>query len=113
MENFDIGGGFGSARKTDGNVPVSTGARVSGIAPTRRNNGPFVPVISAAAQANFAASPLEAILPGVKVLHLKFGHGEVTSVEGARDNKVAAIRFENDDMPERRIVLKFAKLQVL
>ena len=113
VENFDIGGGFGSARKTDGNVPVSTGARVSGIAPTRRNNGPFVPVISAAAQANFAASPLEAILPGVKVLHLKFGHGEVTSVEGARDNKVAAIRFENDDMPERRIVLKFAKLQVL
>jgi len=29
------------------------------------------------------------------------------------DNKVATIEFKNDDMPERRILLKFAMSQVL
>mgnify|MGYP001568909289 CR=1 FL=1 len=37
----------------------------------------------------------------------------ILSVEGAKDNKVAAIRFEGDDVEERRIVLKFARLQVV
>jgi len=34
-------------------------------------------------------------------------------VDGAKDNKVAAIQFKDDELPERRIVLKFAKLQVM
>lgn len=113
QQHFDIGGGFGSARNQEGAAVVSTGARVSGIPAARRNNGPLTPAVSEADQASFTASPIEAIVPGIKVLHLKFGRGEVLGVEGARDAKVAAIRFENDDMPERRIVLKFAKLQVL
>ncbi len=62
---------------------------------------------------DFRPSPQEDIVPGATVLHLKFGEGKIISVEGPKDNKVAAIRFKNDDMPERRIVLKFAKLQVL
>ena len=53
------------------------------------------------------------IVPGARVLHLKFGEGKILSVEGPKDNKVATIEFKNDDMPERRIVLKFAKLQVV
>ncbi len=61
----------------------------------------------------FKASPPEAIVPGATVLHLKFGQGRVTSVEGPRDNKVATIQFQCDELPERRIVLKFAKLQVI
>ncbi len=61
----------------------------------------------------FKASPPEAIVPGATVLHLKFGQGRVTSVEGPRDNKVATIQFQGDELPERRIVLKFAKLQVI
>ena len=52
-------------------------------------------------------------MPGATVLHLKFGQGRVTSVEGPRDNKVATIQFQGDELPERRIVLKFAKLQVI
>ena len=52
-------------------------------------------------------------MPGVRVLHLKFGEGNVTSVEGPKDGKVATIQFKGDELPERRIVLKFAKLQVL
>jgi len=63
--------------------------------------------------ADFVPSPPEAVLPGTTVLHLKFGKGHVVSVEGPKDNKVAAIQFEGDEMPERRIVLKFARLQIM
>jgi len=37
----------------------------------------------------------------------------VIAIEGPRDGKVATIQFYNDELPERRIVLKFAKLQIL
>ena len=47
------------------------------------------------------------------MLHLKFGKGKVLNVEGPKDGKVATIQFIGDEMPERRIVLKFAKLQVV
>jgi DNA helicase-2/ATP-dependent DNA helicase PcrA len=67
----------------------------------------------AVAPADFKASPQEDIVPGATVLHLKFGEGKIMSVEGPKDNRVATIQFKNDDMPERRIVLKFAKLQVV
>ena len=62
---------------------------------------------------DFKVSPEKDIIPGATVLHLKFGEGEIMSVEGSKENKVATIKFKNDDMAERRIVLKFAKLQVL
>ncbi|MEM6966247.1 MAG: UvrD-helicase domain-containing protein [Bacteroidota bacterium] len=53
------------------------------------------------------------IKPGMKVLHTRFGEGKVTSIDGATDNRVATILFEGIDSPERRIMLKFAKLQIL
>lgn len=61
----------------------------------------------------FKASPSEQIQTGMKVLHLKFGEGKVLSVDGARDNRVATIFFQGSETPERRIMLKFAKLQIL
>lgn len=113
-EHYDIGGGFGSLRQQDNSgFTNSTGARVSGIAPVRRNNGPLKSGVTAAEQANFTATPAELIVPGSKVLHLKFGKGEVIKVEGPRDGKMATIRFENDDAAQRLIALKFAKLQLL
>jgi DNA helicase-2/ATP-dependent DNA helicase PcrA len=111
IEHFDIGGGFGSLRPQEDRA--STGARVSGIAPIRRNNGPLKPAITAAQQASFAASPAEMIIPGAFVLHLKFGKGEIIKVEGPKDGKMATIRFEGDEVPQRLIALKFAKLQIL
>lgn len=62
---------------------------------------------------DFKASPVEMIKEGTRVLHLKFGEGLVKKVEGGAGNKVATIYFKNVDDPERRIMLKFAKLQVL
>jgi DNA helicase-2/ATP-dependent DNA helicase PcrA len=57
-------------------------------------------------------SPIHLIVVGAKVLHERFGEGKVISVEGSPDNKVASIFF-GADIGEKRIMLKFAKLQVL
>jgi DNA helicase II / ATP-dependent DNA helicase PcrA len=64
--------------------------------------------------ATFVASDSAIIEVGNKVLHLKFGEGQVTAIEGAKDNRVATIVFkELTDQPQRKIMLKFAKLQIV
>lgn len=114
QQHFDTVGGFGSARLSAANKnaaqPTSSGARVSGNFSQQRPNRPATPT---AIPSNFHASPESELVPGANVLHLKFGAGKIMSVEGPKDNRVATIQFQNDNMAERRIVLKFAKLQVL
>jgi DNA helicase-2/ATP-dependent DNA helicase PcrA len=61
----------------------------------------------------FRPSPPEAIQAGMKVLHLKFGEGKVISIDGDNNNRVATIFFGALDAPEKRIMLRFAKLQIL
>ena len=45
-------------------------------------------------------------------MHLRFGKGEVRSIEGGKDNPIAAIYFE-DTKEVKKIALKFAKLQIM
>ncbi|MEQ1743980.1 MAG: UvrD-helicase domain-containing protein [Saprospiraceae bacterium] len=110
-EHFELLGGFGSAR-TPAPAIGSPRASVSGYfakpRPAAQQGATAIAV-----PANFTPAQPEAIVSGATVLHLKFGEGKVTSVEGPAGNKVATIQFKNDDMPERRIVLRFAKLMVL
>jgi DNA helicase-2/ATP-dependent DNA helicase PcrA len=61
----------------------------------------------------FSPSPGEMILEGMEVLHLKFGKGRVLKIDGARNNRVATIHFDQIANPERRIMLRFAKLQIM
>lgn len=63
--------------------------------------------------ANFKPSSPMQIQAGMRVLHQKFGEGKVIQVEGSSDNRVATIFFSDVDNPQRKIVLKFAKLQIL
>ena len=63
--------------------------------------------------ADFKPSPGEKIAEGMEVLHLQFGRGRVTAIDGARDNRVATIHFDAGDDSERRIMLRFAKLQIV
>ncbi|MBK7232396.1 MAG: UvrD-helicase domain-containing protein [Saprospiraceae bacterium] len=63
--------------------------------------------------ANFKPSEALQIQTGMKVLHQKFGEGKVLQVEGSSDNRIATIFFSEVDNPQRKIVLKFAKLQIL
>ena len=111
-EHFEFMGGMGSARI---NAPAqrteSSRASVSGnFASPRPMSRSSMPT---SIPADFKAAAPDEILPGCTVLHLKFGEGKILGVEGPKDNKVATIQFKNDEVPERRIVLKFAKLQVL
>jgi DNA helicase-2/ATP-dependent DNA helicase PcrA len=113
MEHFEFLGGIGQARgQAPGKEIAPARASISGnfASPRLRQAKSASPM---QAPADFKISPPEDIVPGVTVLHLKFGEGKVSHVEGPKDNKVATIQFKNDDMEERRIVLKFAKLQVV
>lgn len=53
------------------------------------------------------------LVKGNQVLHARFGKGTITQIEGAADNKVATIVFDEIENPERKIMLKFAKLQLV
>lgn len=62
---------------------------------------------------DFKPSPGDAIEEGMEVLHMKFGKGKVINIDGNPKNRVATILFENIDSPQRRLMLKFAKLQIV
>ena len=60
---------------------------------------------------DFKPSPSDAIKEGMKILHMKFGEGLVQSID---DRFVATIVFDQLlDNSEKRIMLQFAKLQIL
>jgi DNA helicase-2/ATP-dependent DNA helicase PcrA len=63
--------------------------------------------------ADFMPSPSEQIAEGMQVLHLQFGRGRVMNIDGARENRVATIHFDDGADGERRIMLRFAKLQIV
>ena len=62
---------------------------------------------------DFKPSPGSAIEEGMEVLHMKFGKGKVINIDGNEKNRVATILFQNIDSPQRRLMLKFAKLQIV
>jgi len=70
-------------------------------------NGNFKNISSLKANINFNAK----VSVGDKVQHLKFGKGQVISLEGNNENIKARIKFEK--IGEKNLLLKFAKLKVL
>ncbi|MCO6487629.1 MAG: UvrD-helicase domain-containing protein [Phaeodactylibacter sp.] len=86
----------------------SSGARVSG------NFSRPAAALPRVDPKDFRPAPPGDIQTGMKVLHLKFGEGKVLSIDGAKDNRIATIFFRDaGDPQERKIMLKFAKLQIL
>ncbi len=87
-------------------------ARVTGVTPVkRRGTARFAaPKVD---PATFKPSPISEVEEGKLVLHLKFGEGKVLKVDGGADSRIATIHFRELPQPEKRIMLKFAKLQVL
>ncbi len=73
----------------------------------KKNNLPIVD------PSTFKPSPSEQISVGQKILHLKFGEGNIKNIDGTNEKRVATIVFPHLDEPEKRIMLKFAKLQIL
>ncbi|NJC24897.1 ATP-dependent helicase [Neolewinella antarctica] len=88
-------------------------ARVSGVTPPVRSRGTARFAKPKVDPANFTPSPAAEIVEGVRILHLKFGEGRVTKIDGGAANRIATIHFSDLPQPEKRIMLKFAKLQIL
>ena len=101
---FRGGGAFnrsGSASKPAGPPP----------APIRfRKPENLKPLGQASAASGVPANEL-ILSPGIRVLHERFGAGTVTEVESAADGGKATIKFDNAG--EKKLLLKFAKLQLL
>ncbi len=70
------------------------------------------PYIKAKMLANFKESPTSDVVEGVQILHRAFGFGEILSTTGEGDKKIAKILFE-DEIGEKRILLKVSKVQVI
>jgi DNA helicase-2/ATP-dependent DNA helicase PcrA len=92
-------------------------AKVSTFPSKRKGANRFKPMSKtnnkqAERMANFKASPVSDIVPGVKILHERFGTGQVKNVDGGASTRVATIVFE-EGVGEKRIMLKFARIQVL
>jgi hypothetical protein len=43
----------------------------------------------------------------------QFNSPQIIKIDGGKDNRVATILFSEIDEPERRLMLKFAKLQII
>jgi len=62
----------------------------------------------------FKPNSAEEIQAGMEVLHLRFGKGKVKIIDGEREKKMATIFFPQvDGGTEKRIMLRFAKLQIV
>lgn len=74
----------------------------------------FKPISSAGKLGNeaFMAADPNTILPGLTVLHEKFGKGTVIQVEGDNINKKATVEFDKN-IGKRVLLLKYAKLQII
>jgi DNA helicase-2/ATP-dependent DNA helicase PcrA len=60
---------------------------------------------------NFVEGDISGIKVGDKVQHQRFGYGEVISIEGDASNAKAVVQF--DQMGQKTLVLKFAKMRIL
>ena len=87
-----------------------TRASVKGNFNTIRKRPMVAPMVD---PKTFEPSPSANIREGMEVIHLKFGKGKVNKIDGGKDNKIATIIFSGIDSPERRIMLKFARLQIV
>jgi DNA helicase II / ATP-dependent DNA helicase PcrA len=105
-----------SASSVESIAPKSSGAFLSEGPSTSKLTGfkPLRPVMMPQIDvSNFVVAAPDKIAAGQRVLHLKFGEGKVLNVEGANDSRMATIEFPMSEEPKKRLVLKFAKLQIL
>lgn len=75
-------------------------------------NASSTPIINSTNKdSDFVAASPDEIQEGMRVLHQKFGQGEVIKVEGVGPNKKATVMF--DECGSKQLMLKFAKLNIL
>ena len=86
--------------------------------PARRQSSPdpsklrrVVKTVSAGPTMGNSLAEINAIQPGMWVMHAKFGRGKVQTVEGEGDSRKAVIFF--NEVGQKQLMLKFAKLEII
>ena len=108
---------FDTSLSVGGSMSLSSSNReervTSGVKGNFKRRGTVASPKFAVDPSTFRPDSPTKVQTGMKVLHLRFGEGRVISIDGAVDNRVATIMFQGIESPERRIMLKYAKLQIL
>ncbi|MGE5317430.1 MAG: 3'-5' exonuclease, partial [Chloroflexota bacterium] len=68
------------------------------------------PIESTMFEANYI-TPVDKVIPGVDVIHERFGSGKVLAVEGTGPNTKATVLFGSHG--QKQLLLRFAKLKIL
>jgi DNA helicase-2/ATP-dependent DNA helicase PcrA len=105
--------GLSGRRYGKSSVGTSTEARRQSVAPpsntsgyTRMKNTKTGSSADAAKKVNIP----EGLIVGTKVLHERFGEGEVIELEGIENNAKVTVKFKNAG--EKKLLFKFAKLVI-
>ncbi len=97
----------------DSMIPIKSKSEGGGLG-TPKVLGSFKPLKQPMPKINakdFVANDPSEIKEGMKVMHMKFGEGEVLSID---ERQVATIHFDQvPESPQKRIMLQYAKLQIL
>jgi len=106
----------GSFVQREGTSPYERASRTtsSSSGATWRSRTPYTSLQSrsrASFQKKLNQADIDAIEPGVHVMHGKFGKGYVVSVSGRGLQKTAVVRF--DERGPARMMLRYARLQLL
>jgi DNA helicase-2/ATP-dependent DNA helicase PcrA len=102
---FNYSNSYGKTPKANTAKPTVSKSFTSSIKPKSITVSNFKP------DPSFSPDDTSNLSGGMSVIHQRFGPGNVIKVEGAGDSRKATINF--DEVGEKQLVLKFAKLQII
>ena len=108
-ESDNSGSGGNTVRRAPAGRSPQRSREPQRVLPKRKNLRKIETSLPAAEEGNFADA--EDINVGDRVKHQRFGHGQIKEMEGSGPNKKAVIQFDN--VGEKKLLLKFAKLEKL
>lgn len=108
-ESDNSGSGGNTVRRAPAGRSPQRSREPQRVLPKRKNLRKIETSLPSTDEGNFADA--DEINVGDRVKHQRFGHGRIMEMEGSGPNKKAVIQFDN--VGEKKLLLKFAKLEKL
>lgn len=108
-ESDNSGSGGNTVRRAPAGRSPQRSREPQRVLPKRKNLRKIETSLPSTDEGNFADA--DEINVGDRVKHQRFGHGRIEEMEGSGPNKKAVIQFDN--VGEKKLLLKFAKLEKL
>jgi len=99
---------FGGGDKQEKARPFRPTMQPKPISPIRQGSRSPSPQLSTL---NSQSSAPNSLSVGTRILHNRFGRGEILRIEGTGDSTKATVQFEN--VGTKQLLLKFAKFEIL